>query len=398
MRGGVLITDGDQRASLACVRSLGRAGYRCCVLGPNDRTLAGSSRFTQVAARCPDSLSDPDGYFESVRDRLAGWECETLIPITEQSLRVLLPRVDELEGVTVPFPQEEVFSAVSDKSRVLEEARGLGIRVPRQVVLQSAEDLNDSIFPKDLFPVAVKPTRSLAGWAGGFRRKAVIFAADLEDLSGKIAGVPVEGFPLLVQERIEGRGVGVFLLLWGGELRACVGHRRIREKPPSGGVSVVRESTSPDPALLERSMALLSALGWKDGVAMVEYKEDRRTGEPCLMEINGRFWGSLQLAIDAGVDFPTLLVRCAKGQCPDVPVMGNPGAITRWFLGDLDQLLLRLFRSRGELDLPVSEHGRFRALLGFMRDCRPGVRLEVLRLSDVRPFLREVSIWCRTLF
>ena len=39
---------------------------------------------------------------------------------------------------------------------------------------------------------------------------------------------------------------------------------------------------------------------------MMEYKQDRRTGTPLLMEVNGRFWGSLQLAIDAGVDFPYL--------------------------------------------------------------------------------------------
>ena len=37
---------------------------------------------------------------------------------------------------------------------------------------------------------------------------------------------------------------------------------------------------------------------------MVEFKHDERDGVPKLMEINGRFWGSLQLAIDAGVDFP----------------------------------------------------------------------------------------------
>ena len=47
---------------------------------------------------------------------------------------------------------------------------------------------------------------------------------------------------------------------------------------------------------------LLDELNWH-GVAMVEFKvtED---GTPYLMEINTRFWGSLQLAIDAGVDFP----------------------------------------------------------------------------------------------
>ena len=395
MRGGVLITDGDQRASLACVRSLGRAGYRCCVLGPTEQTLAGSSRFAHSAARCPDPSGDPEGFFEAVRDRSLAWGCDVLIPITEKSLRVLLPRVEELKGVTVPFPRADVFSAISDKSQVLAKARSLGFRVPRQVELGSVDALDSLVLPEDLFPVAVKPTRSVARQGEGIQQQGVTFAPDLQALQAIVADVPAEVFPLLVQERIEGSGVGVFLLLWGGELRACVGHRRMREKPPSGGVSVVRESTTPDPELLNQSMDLLSAFGWEDGVAMVEYKIDRSTGESCLMEINGRFWGSLQLAIDAGVDFPTLLLRAAGGKSTAELVVGKPGVITRWLLGDLDQVLLRVFRSRVELDLPECEPGRLTSVFEFLRDFRPGVKLEVLRLSDFRPFLRELSIWFR---
>ena len=84
-------------------------------------------------------------------------------------------------------------------------------------------------------------------------------------------------------------------------MRAVFAHRRLREKPPSGGVSVYRESVAPDPSLVARAAALLAGLGWR-GVAMVEMKTDARTGTPYLMEVNGRFWGSLQLAVDAGVD------------------------------------------------------------------------------------------------
>jgi hypothetical protein len=46
---------------------------------------------------------------------------------------------------------------------------------------------------------------------------------------------------------------------------------------------------------------------------MVEFKDDG-VNPPCLMEINGRFWGSLQLAIDAGVDFPGFGCRSSKAK------------------------------------------------------------------------------------
>ena len=130
---------------------------------------------------------------------------------------------------------------------------------------------------------------------------------------------------------------------------------------------------------------------------MVEYKVEPETGQAWLMEINGRFWGSLQLAVDAGVDFPALLLQCSRGEPRGDPVTGRPGVRTRWLMGDVDQLLMRLFRSREALHLPASLSGRGRAILEFLWDFRPGIRQEVLRLSDPRPFVTEAGAWLRSL-
>jgi len=187
--------------------------------------------------------------------------------------------------------------------------------------------------------------------------------------------------------------VGVFLLLWNGELRAAFSHRRIREKPPSGGVSVYRESIPLDPELLARSRALLERFEW-DGVAMIEYKLDERTGTPYLMEINGRFWGSLQLAVDAGVDFPALLAGVALGGDPAPVTAYRTGVRSRWWWGDVDHLLARLRRSPEDLALPPGSPGRWRALADFLT-VRRADRNEILRRSDPGPFLHETGQWLR---
>jgi len=200
--------------------------------------------------------------------------------------------------------------------------------------------------------------------------------------------------PSMIQERIVGPGTGVFLLCDHGRLLTAFAHRRLREKPPSGGVSVLCESIPVDRHLLEDAMNLLGPLGWH-GVAMVEYKQDHRTGRHMLMEVNGRFWGSLQLAVDAGVDFPYLCYRLATGESVDVPSAYAVGVKSRWLLGDLDHLLIRLRGRRRESFPP--EPSRLRAVIEFLRRPKRGSQ-DVFRRDDPRPMFHELRQYLRTQF
>ena len=126
---------------------------------------------------------------------------------------------------------------------------------------------------------------------------------------------------------------------------------------------------------------------------MVEYKVEAESGTPYLMEINGRFWGSLQLAIDAGVDFPALLLQCATGEQPRPRDSYRTGIRSRWWWGEVDHLLTRLRHSDESLALPPNSPGRWRCIYEFLKLWRRGDRYEVLRLTDARPFLRETIDW-----
>ena len=236
-----------------------------------------------------------------------------LLPVTEGSMLAALASAPIRP--LVPFPDLSGFAAISDKERVLETASGVGISVPHQVVLRSPDDISRLDRPNLPFPLVIKPARSV-NREGNHRIKfSVVHAATLEDLTRALDDMSPSAYPLLLQQRVIGPGVGIFLLIWDGKVLAEFAHRRLREKPPSGGVSVYRESIAADPSLVARSKALLDRFDWR-GVAMIEYKVDSATGTPFLMEINGRFWGSLQLAIDSGVDFPALLAAVATGASP----------------------------------------------------------------------------------
>lgn len=390
----VLITDGEERAALAVVRSLGRAGYAPYICSPRDRPLAGGSRHVRGEALVPDPLADPAGYVERVKELISAWKIELLLPITEPSLLALLPARDEM-GARLIAPDASSFLSVSDKSRVLRVAKDVGIAVPLQWQIDAREGIEGALAEVSTFPVVIKPARSVGGdaeSAGGRVRCGVSHAATSGELIARLGALPDAAFPVLVQQRIVGPGVGVFLLVWEGELLASFSHRRLREKPPSGGVSVYSESIPMDPELLTRSRRLLEHFGWS-GPAMVEYKVDAASGEPYLMEVNGRFWGSLQLAIDAGVDFPSLLLEAASGGRRERVHDYNTGVRLRWWWGDFDHLLARLRRSPASLALPSGAPGRMRVVGEFLRLWRAGERNEVLRLDDPGPFVRETRNW-----
>ena len=390
----VLVTDGRERAALATVRSLGRAGHRCLVAaaGPS---LAGASRWCRGHVAVPEPLDDPGPYAEAIARAVERERVEVLIPVTEAALLALLPVRERLKGCSLPFPSAEAFRRISDKAAVAEEARAVGIRIPVQQRFEGPADAGRWTPAADDFPLVLKPARSVAE-AGGQRRKlSVAHAPDRAAWDAALASLAPGSFPLLVQQRIVGPGVGIFLLVWDGRIVARFAHRRLREKPPSGGVSVYRESMAADPDLVGRSAALLARHGWQ-GVAMVEYKMDARSGTPFLMEVNGRLWGSLQLAIDAGVDFPVLLVQCATGATPEPVTDYRVGVRSRWLFGDLDHLWARMRHPDARLALPPGEPSRWQTVAGVLAAFfQPASREEVFRLDDPRPFGRELLDWVR---
>lgn len=385
----VLVTDGNERSALAIVRSLGHSGHRVHVSASRQRSLAGASRHatSETAVGTPEYV---ERYARSLIALTAELGADVVIPVTEASLRAVLPRRSEFPAL-IPFPDGEVFRAASDKRSLLEIARRLGIATPAEVVVTEPASLGESVgLP---FPVVLKPSTSVVNTGEGQAKLSVSYASTMSELQRQVELLSPAAFPVLVQERIVGPGIGVFLLRWDGATRMSFAHRRIREKPPSGGVSTYRVAVPLDPDWLDQAESLLAALDWC-GVAMVEFKLDGN--RPVLMECNGRFWGSLQLAIDAGADFPAALVAWATG---DVEARGpsayRTGARSRWFWGDVDHLLLRLFRSATELHLPVDSPGRLRTLVEFMKFWRPDDRFEVARLNDPVPFLRESWSWIR---
>lgn len=382
----VLVTDGEQRSALAVVRSLGRRRVEVEVCTARLPSLAGASRWCAREHQVPDPTENPAAYVEAVSALATRRGLRVVVPVTDASMDPLLAAGSG--DFMVPAGPLAGYRQLSHKDQVLKAAGTVGLRVPSSRLLP---DRTATALPL-AFPVVLKPTRSLIEQGGRLTKLGVTHVATAAGLGPALARIPREAFPVLAQERIVGPGVGVFILRWGGRRLATFCHERIREKPPAGGVSVYARSVAAEGALIDRADALLASVGW-NGVAMVELKRDGKAGDAVLMEVNARFWGSLQLAIDSGVDFPYLLLQAATGQ-PMVPLQGDHvGTRGQWWFGDLDHLLLRWRRSAEELAL-LNPPGRLAATFAFLRaSMDPRVRNEVCRWSDLRPAWRETLDW-----
>ena len=383
----VLVTDGEQRAALAVVRSLGRAGHRVIVASARRNSLAGWSRYAAHTVEVPDPLAAPEAFTASLIAAAQHWRPDVVLPMTDAALRSLLPVRRELIGV-IPFGPADVVRRAADKPEVLRLAETLGLHVPRQIVLTQPDEATDSALASLSWPIVVKPGSSVSGGPGGQIKLGVSWAHDMGQLRTITRSLPASAYPVLLQERVEGPGTGVFLLRWDGRTIAAFAHERIREKPPSGGVSVCSVSVTPDRDLVVHAEALLAALEWQ-GPAMVEFKRDARTGTAYLMEVNGRFWGSLQLAVDAGVDFPRILVDAALGRPLSAPPTWQSGVRMRWWWGEVDHVIARL-RHTGDPAAPAGS--RLEVLRNFLLPGH-GTRNEVLRWRDPGPAFREAIDW-----
>jgi predicted ATP-grasp superfamily ATP-dependent carboligase len=391
------VTDGDQRASLAVVRSLGRAGVSVTVGSSRPKSLAGASRYCAKTVCYPSPRETSREFQEFLQKEMSVGGCHLLLPMTDITTRLVSQASDRIPAsVCLPVPAEDRLVLAQDKRWTLLLAERFSIPHPKTYMTKPEERIED-VARRVRYPVVIKPRFSQfptgAGWVSG----NVQYARDVEDLIPKYnhlhSRIP---FPL-VREKIEGEGQGLFLLMWNGQSKAAFAHRRLREKPPWGGPSVFRESIPLDHNLLRKSVALLQSIDWQ-GPAMLEFKVDSRDRQPKLMEVNARFWGSLQLAVDAGIDFPLLLYRLATGEDVAPQFDYRVGVKSRWLLGDLDHLLIRLTHRRNP-DGSLANHGsRSRALIDFLKLYESDSRYEVFRWEDPRPGLYECRDYLRHLF
>ena len=384
----VLVLDAAQRSALAVTRSLGRQGADVYTAEEGTTALASCSRHSKQFFSYPSPRLQPDNFVCSLAELVRDQRIDMLLPMTELTTTLILNHKGEFNNTTIPLADPSRVESLMDKCTLMRKAKTLGVPVPRTWYSNENHSPPDQD-EFDEYPVILKPGKSWNYLGDQWQRAGVHLIDNYNTLLESIQTDPVyQSYPYMVQERVDGEGQGVFALYDQGRPLAFFAHRRLREKPPSGGVSVLSESIAVDPVLEGHARRLLDDAGWH-GVAMVEFKV-AADGTAYLMEINTRFWGSLQLAVDAGVDFPALLYKMANGENPATFTDYRTGRRLRWLLGDLDNLYLTL---RDKDSYTPGE--KLDAIMKFMTPSPFRTRHEVNRWSDPGPGWCELKQYFR---
>lgn len=380
--GRILVLDGNERSALAITRCLGQHGLRPVVGAETNRSLAGTSRFCGTQVRYASPYQTPMAFIDDLQRIVTEQAIEIILPATDVTTLLATRHQDKWPGVQLPIASYEQLDFLSNKYALFKLAEEVKVPIPETHYIDDAKQALD-LADKLTYPVVLKPFRSRILRENDWLVTAVRVAKDATSYQRLVKSYSeYRDYPFLVQQFISGEGAGYFVLYDDNTLIADFCHLRLREKPPSGGVSVLSESSVVDIRLREYAERIFHKTGWH-GVAMVEFKlgED---GTPYLMEINTRFWGSLQLAIDSGLEFPYLLYRIASGEELHYPMPYKNGVRLRWLLGDLDRLYIVLKSA----DYTPSE--KFYEILSFLNFFSRNTRHEVNRLEDIKPFLYEL--------
>jgi len=269
-----------------------------------------------------------------------------VLPLTDDRILPFQLRRHDFESLArINLLSDDVYRVCSDKSETYKLAVKTGVPVPRQ---RTASDLEEALdCARDFgYPLVMKPKQSAAKENPGVRQAVHKVRSERELLSLASKVVTQE---LLVQENFLGKGVGVEMLCKNGKVLTAFQHERVHE-PMMGGGSSYRKSVPLHEGMQAAASRLMAALEYT-GAAMVEYKQNIRTGEWVLIEINGRFWGSMPLTIAAGLDMPRYLYESLIEDRTDFPTNYRCGVFSRNWTKDMDWFLANLRSDRSDASL-----------------------------------------------
>lgn len=325
----VILTNAYNRIGYNILRSLFTKGLGVGVGTDQNSGMSVFSRYKSFHFYHPSHYDCPSMFIERIKQILLKHAPSVYMPSDEDAFVISKYRAKFTDiPVRIPIAAYSTLNLLNNKSKSTRLAKSLGIPTPDTIIVNDEDDL--AAFRREYGePIVLKLLES-SGAHGVFYLTDKNWHQTLDYIHTELH-TSLRSF--IAQRCVSGIGHGVSMLMNNGKLIADFTHKRLGEVVFSGGPSSIRVSTR-NPMMQEYAHSLLSHLGYH-GVAMVEFKYNEKTKEIWFIEVNPRFWGSLGLAVQSGVDFPYLLYKMAtEGDVK--PVLNYKlGVRVQWIMGSI---------------------------------------------------------------
>ncbi|MCW4016290.1 MAG: ATP-grasp domain-containing protein [Candidatus Bathyarchaeota archaeon] len=390
MGNGVLIAEGHNPVVLPILRSLGKRKVDTAIMSSYSLSVSRFSKYCKRQVLVP-STSFEKEYACAVEKIVKKTKFDLLFPIFEWSLLPISKNRDRISPyVNLPIARHDSILKCFDKRSTMKLATEHSVPIPQTFFVDNSTAKLNKISQEITYPCIVKPRWSMV-WGNGraYHRRGGLVNSPAELIATYNSIHQYFPYPL-IQEYVPGTNFSVATVYNNGKPRAFCCIKVTRAWPPEGGNSCYRETVPLTNNLRKYSETLLKALDWH-GIAELEFRVDSRDNIPKLLEINPRFWGSLSVAVKAGVDFPYLLYQIAMDG--DVKGVFNykVGVKGRYF--DQDLLYLFSMLKNGFTNHIFKNQNNLKVLASWLKFYEPGLFYDLFELDDPLPFLFNSALF-----
>ncbi len=298
----LLVDQARDRATLVAVRALTAAGFEVGTGAP-EASFASLSRYARAHHHVRDAGDQQEGFLTDVAAAVAERGYEIVFCSYESGLMALSRRREAIAPAVWPYASYEVVRRTFDKLDLFHAVLAAGLNAPH------TEPADEAALATWSGPVVVKARNHVPQ-----RFDTEIFPGP-EQAAALVERTVAEGGEPLLQRPLSGTmGAVVIVAGRGGEMLAEIHQEATRTWPPGAGDTVLGRVVAPDPELSRGIARLVAELGWQ-GLAQIELFR-APDGTVAITDFNGRFYGSMALAIAAGVNVPAIWARDALGLDP----------------------------------------------------------------------------------
>ena len=248
-----MLLDAYSTRTLACVRSFGTHGIPFVAGGHTRWDMSLYSRHCRESFVYTSPYISIARFVADINANIKKFHVDIVLPTSEAAIMACDLYRDRIDAELLA-PSGEEINVLFQKRKTLALAQSVGVPIPSTRVVNAE---NISFLPElnIQLPAIIKSNNSDSIMGDRVVRggsTVYVYSAKelIEEAGKKLAHCP----EILVQEFINGYGVGVSGVFKDGEPVALFGHRRIRESNPLGGPSAVAVSIGISDALYDSTV------------------------------------------------------------------------------------------------------------------------------------------------